>query len=92
MDGGTLNLMARYDRDAEGDAMEDIEGVVQRQPSLPGCDVDLETLINAEEQRFKELTFIKGYTGLDKRPVYVVMQLKLLDYPPFRYTSCINIT
>ena len=67
MDGGTLDggilmdgeISIDGDHDAEGDAMEDVEGMIQRQPSLPGCDVDLKTLIiNAEEQQFKELAMI----------------------------------
>ena len=87
MDGG-INVSMDGDHDAEGNAMED---AVQRPPSLP-CNVDLETVINAAEQRFNDLAFVKGYTGLDKRPVYVVTQRKLFNYPLFGYTSRINIT
>ena len=68
-----------------------MEDTAQRPPSLP-CDVDLETVINAAEQHFNDLAFVKGYTGLGKHPVYVVTQRKLFDYPPFGYTSRINIT
>ena len=47
---------------AEGDAMEasvngDDNGTVKIRLSLPRC--DLETLINAEKQRFKELVFVR---------------------------------
>ena len=48
------------------DAMEDVEGEFERYParSVPtfpdGCDLDLETLIGAGEQRFKELAFELG--------------------------------
>ena len=50
------------DGDAKGDSMEaSVNGrrrcTVKRRPSLPGC--NLETLINAKEQRFKELGFVK---------------------------------
>ena len=77
------------------DTMEEVEGKVKRDyqddsQCIP-C-LDLETLVNAEEQRFKELAFIKGYTGLEKCPVYVVTQRELFDYPPFGYTSRINVT
>ena len=37
--------------------MEDVDGTVKRRLSLPWC--DLETLINTEEQQFKELAFVK---------------------------------
>ena len=49
------------------DAMEDIEGVSSKDTQLVscrlflhGCDLDLETLIGAGEQRFKELAFELG--------------------------------
>ena len=97
MDGGIL-MDGEISMDV--DAMDDVEGAVERdfqdsqlvpcRLSLPEC--DLETLINTEEQRFKELAFVRGYTGLDKRPVYVVTQRELFDYPPFGYASRINIT
>ena len=77
------------------DTMEEVEGKVERDyqdDSQRVLCLDLETLVNTEEQRFKELAFVKGYTGLDKRPVYVVTQWELFDYPSFGYTSRINIT
>jgi len=35
-------------------------------------ELDLETLISMEEQKYKELAVVKGYCGLDKCPIYVV--------------------
>ena len=48
------------------DAMEDVKGEFKRYPArsvpifLHGCDLDLETLIDTGEQRFKELAFELG--------------------------------
>ena len=57
------------------DKMEEVEGKVKRDyqddSQCVPC-LDSETLVNAEEQRFKELALVKGYTGLEKHPVYVV--------------------
>ena len=81
---------ARMDGDTREEVESEVETDFQDSQRVP-C-LDLETLINAEEQRFKELAFVKGYTGLDKRPVYVVTQRELFYYPPFGYTSRINVT
>jgi len=62
------------------------------QPSHPRDELDLDALIGKEEQQFKELAFVKGYSSSDKRPVYVITQRKLFNYPPFGYTSRISIT
>ena len=48
------------------DAMEDVEGEFERYPArsvptfLYGCNLDLETLIDAGEQRLEELAFKLG--------------------------------
>ena len=84
------------DVEVDGNAVKEADipdsQLVPCQLPLPRCHLDLETLVNVEEQLFKELAFVKGYTGLEKRPVYVVTQRELFHYPPFGYTSRINIT
>ena len=50
----------------DDDTSEEVESEVETdfQDSLRVPCLDLETLINAEEQRFKELAFVKGYSFL----------------------------
>ena len=52
----------------------------------------LEDVFFVEEQRFKELAFVKGYSGPEKSPVFVITQRKLFYHPPFGYTSRVTIT
>jgi len=54
--------------------------------------VFLEGLILVEEQRYKELAFVRGYSASDKCPIYVITQRLLFNHPPYGLTSRINIT
>ena len=61
-DGISMDGEVSIDSDAKGDSTEaSVNGrrrhAVKRRLSLPVC--NLETLINAEEQRFKELAFVR---------------------------------
>ena len=52
----------------------------------------LEDVFFVEKQQFKELAFVKGYSGPEKLPVFVITQRELFYHPPFGYTSSITIT
>jgi len=52
----------------------------------------LEGLILVEEQRYKDLAFIRSYSAPDKRAVYFITQRMLHHHPPYGLTSRVHIT
>ena len=52
----------------------------------------LEGLILVEEQRYKELAFVRSYSASDKCTIYVITQRLLFNHPPYGLTSRVNIT
>ena len=71
-DSVCLKVLFVFD-DAEFDGDTVGSDIVQLPCWLPlsSNELTLEILINIEEQHFKELAFIKGYSGLHKYSIYV---------------------
>ena len=53
--------------------------------------LQLDLLCHMEEQHFKDLAFVMGFSGQDKQPTLTVTQRQLHYHPPFGYTSRIHL-
>ena len=77
-----------------GDKEEMVTEIIEKPVSLSTIQdavLKLDQIRQMEEQHFKDLVFVMGFSGQDKQPILTVTQRQLNYFPPFGYTSRIHL-